>query len=130
MKYAALICILSLAACDVAADGLLVDPDPGGGGNPGSTVSFEMDILPLFQADCGNCHAGGGAGSLDLDSYDGVIAGGVSGAAVIPFEPDLSLLPRRLDGTVLPVMPEDGPPWLEPDIERVKQWILEGALDN
>jgi len=129
MKYATLTCILILAACDVTADGLLVDPDPGGG-DPGSTVSFEMDILPLFQADCGHCHAGGGAANLDLDSWDGLMDGGNSGAVVIPFEPDLSLLPRRLDGTVLPTMPADGPAWLDPDVDRIKQWILEGAQDN
>ena len=100
----------------------------GGGGQPGTTIFFSFDILPLFQEDCITCH--GGAGGLDLQSWAGLITGGDSGAVVVPFAPDQSLLIRRLDGTKPPRMPLDRPPLTSPEIDRVRQWILEGAQDN
>lgn len=128
-----LICILcfALGSClDVSSQGLLSNPNSNGGGNGGgtTTVSWALDIQPIFSQDCIHCH--GGAGGLNLESYDGVIAGGQSGAVVLPGNPDQSLLPRRLDGTLPPVMPTDGPPLTPPEVDRIKQWILEGAQDN
>jgi hypothetical protein len=91
-------------------------------------VSFALDILPLFVQDCIHCH--GGAGGLGLDSYAGVLAGGSSGPVVIPGDPDGSLLVQRLEGTVPPQMPLDGPPLTPSEIGRIRQWILEGAQNN
>ena len=95
---------------------------------PLETVFFSIDIRPLFEANCLRCH--GGAGGLELDSYSGVILGGISGAVVLPGDPVNSLLIRRLEGTVPPQMPTDDLPLPQPDIDRVAQWILEGARDN
>ena len=113
-------------ALDVEPDGEIQGGGNGGGGEP--TVSFALDILPIFQQDCLLCH--GGAGGLNLESYEGLIVGGVSGAIVIPGNGEQSLLPRRLDGTAPPTMPLDGSPLTGPEIDRIKQWIDEGALDN
>lgn len=116
-----LVCALLLPA---GCGGGGSDPDP-----PGSqAVSFALDVLPLFQQECTVCH--GGAGGLFLDTYEGVIAGGDSGAIVVPGDPDASLLPQRLDGSIPPQMPLDGDPLSGPEIEIIRQWILEGALDN
>lgn len=117
--------LLLLAACD----GFDVNPQgdtpaPGGG----STVFFSLDVLPIFQADCIHCH--GGAGGLDLESWEGVIQGGFSGSAVNVASPDQSVLIRRLDGSILPTMPADGPPLPGPEIDRIREWIAQGALDN
>ena len=95
---------------------------------PPTTVSYEFDIQPLFTSECIHCH--GGAGGLDLQSYEGLMAGGISGAVVVASDPDSSLLIDRLDGTITPTMPADGPPLTGPEIARIEQWILEGAQDN
>jgi len=94
----------------------------------GATVSFLFDIQPLFVQDCIVCH--GGSGGLFLDSYAGVIAGGTSGVVVVPGDPDGSLIVKRLEGTILPQMPLGGTPLTAPEIARIRQWILEGALNN
>ena len=114
-----------LATCfDVTPDAATV-----GGEEPlPETVFFLIDIKPIFDANCLHCH--GGAGGLELESYEGVIAGGVSGPVVIPGDPANSRLIHRLDGTIPPVMPTDGSPLPQPDIDRIAQWILEGARDN
>ena len=108
-----------------------VEPDSGTGAGAEplpETVFFSIDIRPLFEASCIQCH--GGAGGLDLESYEGVITGGNTGAVVDPGVPENSLLVHRLDGSVPPVMPLDAPPFPQPDIDRIAQWILEGAKDN
>jgi hypothetical protein len=116
-----LACVLPLlAAC---GGGSAEEPPPGN-----ETVSFALDVLPLFQQECTVCH--GGSGGLFLDTYAGVIAGGDSGAVVVPGDPDASLLPQRLDGSIPPQMPLDGDPLSGPEIDIIRQWILEGALDN
>lgn len=122
MKAWSLVLSCLLAACSGSS------PSDPGNGDPPTTVSFALDILPIFQQECIHCH--GGAGNLDLDSYQGLMDGGVSGPVVIPGQPDDSLLPKRLDGTITPQMPADGPPLSSLEIDRIRQWILEGALDN
>ncbi|MHC4939881.1 MAG: c-type cytochrome domain-containing protein [Planctomycetota bacterium] len=106
------------------------EPDPGGGdpGGGNATVFFAQDILPIFGTDCINCH--GTSGGLDLQSWDGVDAGGNSGAVVVPGDPENSLLIQRLEGTIAPRMPQNLPPLSPAEIDVIKQWIREGALDN
>lgn len=113
-----------VAACfDVSPHGGVSGPPPGG-----NQTSFAIDILPIFQTDCITCH--GGAGGLDLESYQGIIQGGVSGPVLDPTDPDDSLILKRLDGRVTPTMPLDGPLLPSPEIDRIRQWIAEGAQDN
>src|SRR5690242_5294484 len=60
---------------------------------------FNRDIKPVFQASCGNCHAGNQAqGHLRLDSVAAILKGGVSGAAIAPGHSQNSLLVKRLLG--------------------------------
>jgi len=116
------LCLFFLLAAACSSGG------SNGGGPPVATVFYSTDIQPIFTSDCIHCH--GGAGGLELDSYANLIAGGVSGPVVNPGSPNTSILIHRLEGTILPTMPADGPPLTGPEIDRVRQWILEGAQDN
>ena len=54
---------------------------------------FEKSIRPLLVKHCYECHSTRDAnGGLALDSRDGVLKGGDSGAAIIPGDPDKSRL--------------------------------------
>jgi len=128
---------LGLPAClDISPEGVVeVLPNDGGGNGGGGgggggaeTVFFSIDILPLFQANCIHCH--GGAGGLDLQSWQDLMAGGNSGAVVIPGDAENSLIVRRLDGRRPPTMPLDGPPLTTAEIDVIRTWIDEGAKDN
>ncbi|MGH7163400.1 MAG: c-type cytochrome domain-containing protein, partial [Planctomycetota bacterium] len=80
---------LLLASALLSTCGLDVSPGGAAGGTgtpPGATVFFSFDVLPVFQQDCIHCH--GGAGGLNLESYEGLTAGGFSGPVVVPFDPD------------------------------------------
>ncbi len=122
--------LLSGCDLDVSPTGEVEEGSGGGGGGGGgtTTVSFALDILPIFESDCIRCH--GGAGGLNVDSYEGLIAGGNSGQVVIPGNGAGSLLPRRLDGTLPPTMPLDGPALTAAEVDRIRTWIDEGAQDN
>jgi len=114
-------------ACGGGGDSEPSNGDGGGGGGGGQT-EFAAVILPMLQADCITCH--GGAGDLSLESYADVMLGGISGQVVIPGDPDNSLLIKRLEGVIKPQMPLDLPPLSQPQIDTIRDWIAEGALDN
>ena len=46
----------------------------------GAQIDYNTLIQPIFNASCTSCH--GGAGGLNLSSYENVMAGGNSGAAL------------------------------------------------
>lgn len=100
---------------------------------PASNISYSKYIDPLFQQQCAvsGCHSSTtAAGDLDLTipSYDNLINHlpplVVSGAS------NNSLLVQRLDGRIQPVMPPLGSPLTSNQINGIKKWIDEGALNN
>ena len=91
-------------------------------------VSFASDVQPLLSTYCTQCH--GLEGGLGLSSFQAVMAGGLSGAPVVAGDSDASLLVKRMEGTVPPVMPSVGQPLNADQISMVRRWIDEGAKDN
>ena len=67
-----------------AAVGLAADATPA--------EFFEMRVRPVLARSCLACHAASHMGGLDLTSRDGLLKGGDSGPAIVPGEPDKSLL--------------------------------------
>ena len=94
---------------------------------PPADVSFENDVLPIFQASCESCH--GGLGGWSSDSYAAVMTTGNSAPVVLPGDPEGSLLVQLLQhpgGLLMPprnALPAD-------QIQLVIDWIAGGALDN
>ncbi|HLE22690.1 MAG TPA: c-type cytochrome domain-containing protein [Anaerolineales bacterium] len=87
-------------------------------------TTWRQDIGPLIVPQCGTCHSEEGRmAGLDLTSYAGALQGGVSGPAIVPGDPDASLLvQRQLAG--------DHPGQLSTeDLERVIAWIEAGAAE-
>ena len=93
-------------------------------------VSYQMDIQPLFDSSCINCH--GDKGQLSLSSYQNTMKGGKSGATVIPNSGEGSLLIKKLNGTASGqrMPPEPASQWTETKIALVTKWINQGAKNN
>lgn len=92
---------------------------------------FDGVALRIFEQHCTACHNPGKLkGELTLDTYAGVLAGGVSGPVVVAGSPDRSELLRRLH---LPLddkkhMPPKGRPPLSDDEAAVLAWwVAAGA---
>lgn len=100
---------------------------------PGEEVTF-ADVEPILLKRCIKCHSdnsklGGPPEGLRLDTLSNVVAGGER-LVVVPGNPEMSELWRRVAGFGSPRMPFDGPPWLpDEDIDLIHAWIVQGAKD-
>ncbi len=91
---------------------------------------FENRIRPALVKHCYSCHSADSdeiGGGLRLDTHAGVRTGGESGPALVPGDPDNSLIVQalRYDGTEMP--PEE--PLPEPVINDFVEWIRRNAPD-
>ena len=93
---------------------------------PISRDAFEQTIRPFLVQHCIRCHGDSRSeNGLQLTSRAGMLRGGESGAAVVPGEPDASLLIQAIRYERLE-MPPDGPVD-PPTIAAVGAWIESGA---
>ena len=105
--------------------------------NPAVSVSFSGDVRPLMlraPGGCG-CHLQRVTSGLDLSSYASMRRGGINSGTniIIAGKPCESILAQKISRTP-PFgsrMPFNGPPYLSADEQQlVRDWIVEGALDN
>lgn len=91
-------------------------------------VDFSSQIQPIFNTNCTTCHQNGGAATLNLTSYSGLMNGGWSGSPIIAGDHENSLLYQRI---ILPVSTDGSmPPNLplsQSEIDLIAQWINQGA---
>lgn len=95
------------------------------------TVSFSLDIAPIIIENCSGCHldAQNASGRLNLETFDGWLRGGDTGAMLAPGAPMDSLLVQKLLGTAGgDRMPRNRDPLPDEEIEKIKKWVEEGAL--
>ena len=95
---------------------------------PAAAPDFTRDIQPILAVSCVRCHGGALAqGKLRLDTREGLLQGGATGAVFAPGDGRNSLLYQRL----VVDDPQKRMPWLsEPltpaQIETVRRWIEAG----
>lgn len=100
-----------------------------GGDKPGQ-VNFHKDVLPLLEAKCFDCHAGGNSkGGLRLDEAEAAFKGGkYDGHGIKPGKPaESAILARMRSKDPDEVMPPKGEPFTEEQIKIIEKWIEEGA---
>src|SRR3954453_14759409 len=95
---------------------------------PQSAEFFESSVRPVLAENCFDCHAEEKMGGLRLDSREGMLKGGRSGPAIVPGDPDKSLLitaVRQTRDTLK--MPKGGK--LKPaEVEALSEWVKAGAV--
>ncbi|QGJ71112.1 Planctomycete cytochrome C [Planctomycetales bacterium 10988] len=97
-------------------------------------VSYHQEIRPILQKACQGCHQPAKAkGEYVLTSVDKLKAGGESGLeAIVPGDPDASYFMEQIipdeDGNAL--MPQGAPALAAAEIELIRQWIEQGAVDD
>ena len=98
-----------------------------------ATVSYMSDIQPIWVAHCVSCHAQGGqAGSIMILTENLSYAQLTGGASprVVPNDASGSLLIKRVEETIPPRMPTVGASLTPPDIQKIRDWISQGARNN
>jgi hypothetical protein len=106
-------------------------------------VSYSLNIRPILIDEGGcsraDCHvAPTPDGSLSLDTYQGLIQGGLhkNPNAVVPGDGKGSYILWRTDQAnpnyerLLPRMPQGGRALRQESLRRLERWIDQGALDN
>ena len=92
---------------------------------------FESKVRPLLAKHCGSCHFQSVAkklkGGLSLDGRDVMLKGGNSGPAIVPGDPDKSLLIRaiRYEDLEFPMPPKGKMP--AEAIATLERWVKNGA---
>ncbi len=91
-------------------------------------ISYSRQVKPLLETKCLACHsAAQQLSGLDLSTAAGRQKGGLHGPAVVPGDPEKSLLYRHVAGLAQPAMPLGGA--LEPaEVAALKSWIEQGAV--
>ncbi len=88
---------------------------------------FESKVRPILAERCGTCHQARAAGGLQMVSREALIKGGDSGPAIVPGDPDKSLLLQAVHQTGEIKMPPKGGKLSDEEISVLTDWIKMGA---
>ncbi len=89
---------------------------------------FAEHVRPLLNQHCVRCHGGEKTrGEFDIATREGLLAGGPSGPAVVPFHADESLLIKLITHREEPAMPDESPKLSDSAIARIVDWVNHGA---
>jgi hypothetical protein len=90
-------------------------------------TAAETSVQQLITARCQTCHNDQlRSGGLSLTTMADMRKGGSRGPAVVPGKPEQSILYQLISGDE-PRMPREGEPLNAAEVQRVKQWIAQGA---
>src|SRR5579885_3513866 len=92
-----------------------------------SAEFVEMKVRPVLAGKCYGCHTDAKSGGLQLDSREHILKGGNSGPAIIPGDPDHSLLIQALRQTHPRIKMPPGGKLPDDDINNIAAWIKAGA---
>src|SRR4051794_24408510 len=130
---ASLLSILGSGTTGPASVALGADPRPQSSEpaiSPEGRQFFEKQVRPLLIKHCYQCHSSEAKvlkGGLHLDSRGGWMKGGDSGPAIVPGEPDKSLLIEAIRYQSLEMPPRGKLP--ESEIVVLERWVRMGAPD-
>src|SRR5262245_44931041 len=100
---------------------------------PAQTQFFETKIRPVLVNNCYKCHSEQAEkvrGGLLLDSREGLLKGGTTGPAVVPGDPEKSLLIKAIRYTDPDLqMPPKDKKLSDEEIANLTSWVTMGAPD-
>src|SRR5258708_36795011 len=94
---------------------------------PEKTEFFESRIRPVLAQQCFICHTNSKMAGLRLDSREDILKGGKSGPAIIPGDPDKSLLITAVRQTTELKMPKGASTMSDAQIADARPWAKDGA---
>ena len=94
-------------------------------------LNFQDHVQLVFREHCNTCHSADQAkGGLALDTFAATMRGGASGEVVFPGDLESSRLWALVAHLETPKMPPEQDKLPEAKLNLIKQWILDGALEN
>ena len=96
-----------------------------------SRLNFAKHAKPVFRNHCVSCHnPNRTSGDLDLTNYVAMMQGGSSGDVIEPGSPDDSFLFQLITHADSPEMPPGDQKIPDEDIEVIRKWIEDGAINR
>src|SRR5438552_6442250 len=93
-------------------------------------VTFQDQVSAIFRTRCCTCHnADKQKGGLSLETYTTAMQGGGSGKVIELGDPDASALVQQVMHKEEPKMPPNSPKIPDAEIDVIRLWIAEGALE-
>ncbi len=117
----------SAAAGDSAAAARLVRVSEPAPGAISDADFFENRVRPILADKCLSCHTDGDNGGLALNTREAMLKGGFHGAAMVPGQPDKSLMITAVEQTTALKMPKGGHLTAQ-QIADLKEWVRRGAV--
>lgn len=121
-------CLVIGALCVLGVDANALSAEP----DAEAMEFFEQKIRPIFATHCAECHSTAGKkrlGGLLLDSRDGWMQGGDSGAVIVPGDPEKSLLITAVRQTDKDLRMPPRQKLTETQIAHLEAWVKGGAVD-
>jgi mono/diheme cytochrome c family protein len=115
-----------LAKLLAAALAIVIGGETSDHARAGSPLTFERDVRPILKTYCLDCHGASAdpKGKLDLRLKRSALKGGKSGTALVPGEPEESLLLSRAKEGEMPPGEKKVP---AAQLAVIEQWIAGGA---
>ncbi|MGI4830787.1 MAG: DUF1549 domain-containing protein [Janthinobacterium lividum] len=87
---------------------------------------FENKIRPILATECGSCHMASAGGGLSMSSREALLKGGDDGPAIVPGDPEKSLMLTAVHQTTDLRMPKNGR-LSEEQVADLTEWVRMGA---
>jgi cytochrome b subunit of formate dehydrogenase len=99
-------------------------PIPTATPGPGGLASWDGGVSQLFTSRCGTCHVQGSLGGLSLSTYQSALEGGSRGPAIVPGDPEASVLVQ--------IQSAGGHPGQlsQSELDQIIGWIQAGAPEK
>jgi cytochrome c553 len=123
-------------SCLSSSAAVAAEPD---GGRPNdlenATTDARYNITPMMLMHCTVCHGGRTQeGGLNLRTRAAMLKGGKSGPALVPGHPEQSLMLAKVRAEEMPpflrIMKVNVKPLTANEVERLSQWIAQGAPEE
>ncbi len=118
----AVVVLVILFSTKVALTAPRMDSAPA----PAPAEFFKTNVFPILSQNCYRCHNGAVAGRLRLDSREEILKGGKRGTALVPGDPDKSLMIEAVRQTGLLKMPLGGK-LNDEQVAALVAWVKMGA---
>jgi cytochrome c553 len=129
MKAATKLLALSIGAVSLLAPALRADVP-----NPAAAQFFENKVRPILVKSCYPCHSSDAPklkGGLSVESRESLLKGGENGPAMVPGNPDASMLIKAIRYTDADLqMPPRGRKLSPDQIADLVTWVRMGAPDT
>ena len=103
-----------------------------------TAVSYENDIAPILNDKCLRCHKqpdgmGYVQSGLNVASYETLMQGTMFGEVIIPGDSKRSVINKLIEGRAgesMRMPHGDAKKLTEAEVEQIKRWVDQGALNN